>query len=164
LSRGALNRSTKRRLGRKVNDETTAACRSSERAFMNAQFARELIKRERLCVSHMLGQAHRDSLDDATRDGSSAAIPHAKRIHGHTKELGALLLRHVGVATQLAKRVHVFTMPFIPKFIKRPPEYQAATHAHFSRAVRRIPKDATTLFAEEIGGLQIARCWAISQD
>ena len=84
-----------------MNDETTAACRSSERAFMNAQFARELIKRERLCVSHMLGQAHRDSLDDATRDGSSAAIPHAKRIHGHTKELGALLLRHVGVATQL---------------------------------------------------------------
>ena len=59
-------------------------------------------------------------------------IPHAKRIHGHTTELGALLLRHVGVATQLAKRVHVFTMPFIPKFMKRPPEYQAGTHAHFS--------------------------------
>jgi hypothetical protein len=132
LSRGAPNRSTKRRLGRKVNDETTAACRSSERAFMNAKFARELIKRERLCVSHMLGQAHRDSLDDATRDGSEAAIPHAKRIHGHTKELGALLLRQVGVATQLAKRVHVFTMPFIPKFIKRPPEYQTGTHTHFS--------------------------------
>jgi len=64
-------------------------------------------------------------------------IPHAKRIHGHTTELGALLLRHVGVATQLAKRVHVFTMPFIPKFIKRPPEYQAGTHMLFSRSSRQ---------------------------
>jgi len=53
-----------------VNNETTAACRSSERAFMNAKFARELIKRERLCVSHMLGQAHRNSLDEATWDAS----------------------------------------------------------------------------------------------
>ena len=38
------------------------------------------------------------------------------------------MLRQAGVATQLAKRVHVFTMPFIPKFIKRPPEYQAGDH------------------------------------
>lgn len=50
-----------------------------------------------------------------------------------TKELGAVLLRQVGVATQLAKRVHMLTMPFSRWFVKRPPEYQAGTQAAFQR-------------------------------
>lgn len=44
-----------------------------------------------------------------------------------------MLLRQVGVATQLAKRVHMLTMPFSRWFVKRPPEYQAGTQAAFQR-------------------------------
>ena len=123
---------------------------------MNAQFARELIKRERLCVSHMLGQAHRDSLDDATRDGSSAAIPHAKRIHGHTKELGALLLRHVGVATQLREArscVHDAIHPEIHKATSGIPGRNSRSISAWSD---ELPKMRSHVLLREFVDIEIA--------
>src|SRR5215813_15343122 len=63
LSSRPANGSTERRARRKLYGEPAPPSCSTQGPLVDAKFARKLIERERLGVSRMLGQAHRDSLD-----------------------------------------------------------------------------------------------------
>jgi hypothetical protein len=77
-----------------------------QRADVDVKLLGQLVKRQSLVLSLVMGDRFAGTLEHRDRDNSSPAIPWPEGFERNRQQCGEFPLSEVGRSTQLAKRVH----------------------------------------------------------